>query len=134
MYRSRLLLDEDLATRAATLGRIYNEVGFTELGLQEGWQSVTRDPTNYSAHRLLADSYAALPDVEAARVSELLQAQLLQPINITPVSPRVAETRLLIPGAGPITPSLYEFNPLFVRNQPTLFFSGLGRQSGYVGR
>ncbi|MDG4550527.1 MAG: TonB-dependent receptor [Candidatus Contendobacter sp.] len=126
VYRSRLLLDEDLAARAATLGRIYNEVGFTELGLQEGWQSVTRDPTNYSAHRLLADSYAAFPNVEAARASELLQAQLLQPVNITPVSPRMAETKLLIPSGGPITPSLYEFNPLFVQNQPTLFFSGLG--------
>lgn len=126
VYRSRLLLDEDWAARAATLGRIYNEVGFTQLGLQEGWQSVTRDPTNYSAHRLLADSYAALPNAEAARVSQLLQAQLLQPVNITPVSPRVAETRLLIPSGGPITPSLYEFNPLFVQNQPTLFFSGLG--------
>ena len=126
VYRSRLLLDEDLAARAATLGRIYNEVGFTELGLQQGWQSVTRDPTNYSAHRLLADSYAAFPNVEAARASELLQAQLLQPVNITPVSPRMAETKLLIPSGGPITPSLYEFNPLFVQNQPTLFFSGLG--------
>ena len=126
VYRSRLLLDEDRAARAATLGRIYNEVGFSELGLQEGWQSVNRDPTNYSAHRLLADSYAALPNVEVARVSELLQAQLLQPVNITPVSPRVAETRLLIPSGGPTTPSLYEFNPLFVRDRPTLFFSGLG--------
>jgi tetratricopeptide (TPR) repeat protein len=126
VYRSRLLLDEDRAARAATLGRVYNEVGFTELGLREGWQSVDRDPTNYSAHRLLADSYAALPGIEAARTSELLQAQLLQPINITPVSPRMAETKLLMPSAGPITPSLYEFNPLFVRNRPTLFFSGLG--------
>jgi tetratricopeptide (TPR) repeat protein len=126
VYRSRLLLDEDLAARSATLGRVYNEVGFTELGLQEGWQSVNRDPTNYSAHRLLADSYVALPNAEAARVSELLQAQLLQPINITPVSPRVAETRLLIPSGGPPIPSLYEFNPLFVQDRPSLFFSGLG--------
>ncbi|MDS4021562.1 MAG: tetratricopeptide repeat protein [Candidatus Competibacter sp.] len=126
VYRSRLLLDEDLAARAATLGRIYNELGFSELGLQQGWQSVNRDPTNYSAHRLLADSYAALPGVEAARASELLQAQLLQPINITPFSPQLAETKLLIPATGPLTPSLYEFNPLFVRNRPTLFFSGLG--------
>ena len=126
VYRSRLLLDEDLAARSATLGRIYNEIGFQQLGLQKGWQSVDRDPTNYSAHRLLADSYAALPYVEAARVSELLQSQLLQPINITPVQPQLAETHLLISSTGPITPSLYEFNPLFVRNQPTLFFSGLG--------
>ncbi len=126
VYRSRLLLDEDLAARSATLGRIYNEIGFGQLGLQEGWQAANRDPTNYSAHRLLADSYSALPQYEIARVSELLQSQLLQPINITPVSPQLAETRLLIPGAGPVTPSLYEFNPLLVRDRPTLFFSGLG--------
>jgi len=133
VYRSRLLLDEDLAARSATLGRVYNEVGFTELGLQEGWQSVNRDPSNYSAHRLLADSYAALPGIEAARASELLQAQLLQPINITPVSPRMAETKLLIPSGGPITSSLYEFNPLFVQDRPTLFFSGLGGDQGTWG-
>ncbi|MDG4553580.1 MAG: tetratricopeptide repeat protein, partial [Candidatus Competibacter sp.] len=125
VYRSRLLLDEDLAARSATLGRIYNEVGFTELGLQEGWQSVNRDPTNYSAHRLLADSYAALPGLEQARVSQLLQAQLLQPINITPVQPQMAETRLLMPSAL-TTSSLYEFTPLFVQNQPTLWASALG--------
>ncbi|MCP5158796.1 MAG: tetratricopeptide repeat protein [Gammaproteobacteria bacterium] len=126
VYRSRLLLDEDLAARSAALGHTYNEVGFTQLGLKEGWQSVNRDPTNHSAHRLLADAYAALPGVEAARASELLQAQLLQPLNITPVSPRMAETRLALPVAGPLTPSLYEFNPLFVRDRPTLSFSGLG--------
>jgi tetratricopeptide (TPR) repeat protein len=125
VYRSRLLLDEDLAARAATLGRIYNEIGFRQLGLNEGWQSVNRDPTNYSAHRLLADSYSALPQHEAARVSELLQSQLLQPVNITPVQPQMAETKLMIPGAGPITSSLYEFNPLFVRDRPTIFASAL---------
>ncbi len=133
VYRSRLLLDEDQATRAATLGRIYNEVGFTQLGLQQGWQSVSRDPANYSAHRLLADSYAALPGIEAARASELLQAQLLQPINITPVSLRMAETRLALPSAGPLSPSLYEFNPLFVRDKPSLYFSGAGGDQGAWG-
>jgi tetratricopeptide (TPR) repeat protein len=126
VYRSKLLLDEDLAARDAALGKLYNEIGFAQLGLREGWKSVARDPTNHSAHRLLADSYAAMPGVEAARTSALLQAQLLQPINITPVSPQMAETKLLMPGAGPITPSLYEFNPLFVRNRPSLFLSGLG--------
>jgi hypothetical protein len=126
VYRSRLLLDEDQATRAANLGRIYNEVGFTQLGLQQGWQSVSRDPSNYSAHRLLADSYAALPGREAARVSQLLQAQLLQPINLNPVQPQRVETRLLMPNAGPLTPSLYELNPRFVRERPTLNFSAMG--------
>ncbi len=126
VYRSRLLLDEDLATRSATLGRIYNEVGFTELGLREGWQSVNRDPANYSAHRLLADSYMALPNREPARVSELLQSQLLQPINMNPIQPQMAETKLMLAQGGPLTPSLYEFNPLFVQDRATLLASALG--------
>jgi hypothetical protein len=54
-YRSRLLLDQDLAARSAALGRIYSDLGFEQLGLVEGWKSVNTDPGDYSGHRLLAD-------------------------------------------------------------------------------
>lgn len=121
VYRSRLLLDEDLAARSASLGRIYNDLGFQELALVQGWKSVNSDPTNYSAHRLLADNYAALPRHEIARVSELLQSQLLQPINLTPLQPLLAESNLLlVQGSGPSSPSFTEFNPLFARNRLAL--------------
>ncbi len=133
VYRSRLLLDEDQAARSATLGKIYHAAGFNRLGLQEGKQSLSHDPGNHSAHRLLADSYAAFPNLESARTSELLQAQLLQDININPVQPQMAETRLLMPGTGPVTPSLHEFNPLLVQNGPTLFASALGGSQGTWG-
>ncbi|OEU71596.1 MAG: hypothetical protein BA863_15860 [Desulfovibrio sp. S3730MH75] len=126
VYRSRLQLDQDLAARSASLGRIYNDLGFQQLALVEGWKSVNTDPANYSAHRFLADSYSVLPRHEIARVSELLQSQLLQPINITPVQPRLAETNLFIlEGAGPADPSFNEFNPLFIRNRFALQASGI---------
>ena len=127
VYRSRLLLDSDLAARSASLGRIYNDLGFQQLGLVEGWKSVNADPANFSAHRFLADSYAVLPRHEIARVSELLQSQLLQPINITPIQPRLAESNLfLISAGGPTTVSFNEFNPLFTRDRLALQVSGLG--------
>ena len=127
VYRSRLLLDSDLAARSASLGRIYNDLGFQQLGLVEGWKSVNTDPTNFSAHRFLADSYAVLPRHEIARVSELLQSQLLQPINITPIQPRLAESNLfLISAGGPTTVSFNEFNPLFTRDRLALQVTGLG--------
>ena len=91
VYRSRLLLDSDLAARSASLARIYQDLGFEQLALVEGWKSLDADPGNFSAHRFLADTYATLPRHEIARVSELLQSQLRQPINITPVQPRLAE-------------------------------------------
>jgi tetratricopeptide (TPR) repeat protein len=126
VYRSRLLLDEDLAARSASLGRIYSDLGFEQLALVEGWKSVNTDPGNYSAHRFLADSYSAQPRHEIARTSELLQSQLLQPINITPIQPQLAESNLqILEGAGPSTPSFNEFNPLFQRNRMTLQADGV---------
>jgi hypothetical protein len=117
VYRSRLLLDADEAARSASLGRVYSDLGFQRLALVEGWKSVNIDPTNFSAHRLLADTYSVLPRHEVARVSELLQSQLLQPLNMTPLQPRLAESNLfLISSLGPGALSFNEFNPIFNRN------------------
>jgi tetratricopeptide (TPR) repeat protein len=126
VYRSRLLLDSDNASRGASLGRVYEELGLQQLALNEGWKSSAADPTNYSAHRLLADSYSALPRHEIARVSELLQSQLMQPVGLTPLQPRLAESNLfLITAAGPGTLSFNEFNQLFTRNQLAVQASGM---------
>ena len=134
VYRSRLLLDEDLAVRGASLGRIYSDLGFQQLALVEGWKSVNTDPANYSAHRFLADSYSALPRHEIARVSELLQSQLLQPLNITPVQPQMAESNLFIlDGAGPAEASLNEYSPLFLRNRLALQASGVAGSNDTYG-
>ncbi len=126
VYRSRLLLDEDLAARSASLGRIYNDLNFQQLALVEGWRSLNVDPSNFSAHRFLADSYSALSRHEIARVSELLQSQLLQPINIAPLQPHLSQSNLLLlTTAGPSELSYNEFNPLFNRNRLALQVNGL---------
>jgi tetratricopeptide (TPR) repeat protein len=126
IYRSRLMVDEDLAARSAGLARIYRDLGFEQLALVEGWKSVDADPSDHAGHRFLADIYSTLPRHEVARVSELLQAQLLQPINVTPVSPRLAETDLfLFEGLGPDELAFNEFNPLFNRNRLAVQLSGL---------
>ncbi|HET6515237.1 MAG TPA: TonB-dependent receptor [Thermodesulfovibrionales bacterium] len=125
VYRSRLLLDEDLAARSANLSGIYSDLGFQQLAVEEAANSVNADPASFSAHRFLSDSYSALPRHEIARVNELLQSQLLQPINITPVRPELAESNLFIlEGTGPAQPSFNEFNPLFNRNRIALQLDG----------
>jgi hypothetical protein len=121
IYRSKLLLDADLAARSASLARIYTDLGFQQRALVEGWKSVNTDPADFSGHRFLADTYSALPRHEVARVSELLISQLLQPINITPIQPHLAESNLfVISGGGPADLSFNEFNPLFNRNRVAL--------------
>ena len=126
VYRSRLLLDEDLAARGAALGRIYNDIGFAARGLVEAWTALAANPADYTAHRLLSDTYSVLPRHQPARVSELLQSQLLQPINVTPVQPQLAESDLiLLGGLGPAEPALNEFNALFQRPHFSTLASGL---------
>lgn len=126
VYRSRLMLDEDRATRSSSLARIYDDLGFQQLALVEGWKSLDRDPANYSAHRFLADSYSVLPRHDIARVSELFQAQMLQPLNLTPVQPQFTLSRsFILAGAGPADPSFNEFNALFERNRVSLLASGV---------
>ncbi|HEX6997255.1 MAG TPA: FecR domain-containing protein, partial [Gammaproteobacteria bacterium] len=109
-YRSRLMVDEDLGARSAGWGRLYRELGFEEQALLRGWEAVTADPADYSAHRLLADVYSTLPRHEIARVNELFQSQLLQPINVTPIQPQLAEVSRFFAGKlGPTELAFDEF-------------------------
>ena len=135
VYRSKLLLDSDLAARSAAIARIYNNLGFGQRGLLEGYNSVNADPSDFSGHRFLADTYSVLPRHEIARVSELLQSQLLQPINITPIQPGLAESNLfLISSQGAAQTSFNEFNPIFNRNRAAVQASGLvGENSTWAG-
>lgn len=134
VYRSRLMLDQDLAARSASLGSIYTTLGFDQRGLLEGWRSVAADPSNYSAHRFLADTYAALPRHDIARVSELLQSQMLQPLNITPVQPALAESNLfLLEGAGPSEAGFNEYHPLLLRNRLALQAGALAGDNDTFG-
>ena len=126
IFRSRLSLDQDLAARNVSLGRVYQDVGFGAEALEEGWASVHLDPRNFSAHRLLADSYAVLPRHEIARVSELLQFQMLQPLNLSPLQPQQTQTDLpLFPGSVSADTGFRDYTPLFTRDGLHVQFNGL---------
>ena len=126
VYRSKLLLDDDLAARAVNQARIFQDLGFEKPALVKGWKSVTVAPDNFSAHRFLADSYSALPRHNVARASELLQSQLLAPINDTPLQPQLAEANLpILENSGPLAAAFNEYNPLFVSDGIRLQFNGL---------
>lgn len=121
VYRSRLLLDKDAAVRGTGLGRIYNDLGFDDVANRQAIKSLAMDPTNYSAQRLLSDSYATRPRHELARSSALLQSQLLQSLNLNPVQPRLAYTDLNISkSVGPAEVGFNEYNKVFERDYTRL--------------
>jgi tetratricopeptide (TPR) repeat protein len=135
VYRSRLLLDEDRATRGTSLARIYDDLGFQQLGINEASRSLALDPANTSAHRFLSDVYLGGRGFEISRVSELLQAQMLQDININPVQPSLSEANIsLVARSGPAAAGFNEFTPLFESQGAQVNAAGLaGNDDTYGG-
>ncbi|MCC2681881.1 MAG: TonB-dependent receptor [Nitrosospira multiformis] len=134
VYRSKLLLDRDQAARGSSLARIYDNLGFEKRALMETAKSLSLDPGSHSSHRFLSDAYRNVPWHEIARASELLQAQLLQPINVNPVQPHLTVPDLnIITSTGPTVAGFNEFTPLVERNKPQLVASGILGNLGTIG-
>lgn len=134
VYRSKFLLDRDEAARGSSLARIFETLGFERRAVMETAKSLSFDPANHSAHRFLSDTYANTPRHEIARVSELLQAQLLQPINVNPVQPHMAVADLnIITNTGPSSTGFNEFTPLMERNKSQVVASGVVGNNSTLG-
>ena len=134
VYRSRQLLDQDQAARGTSLARIYDDLGFQQLGVNEATQSLSLDPGSAAAHRFLSDTYQGVRRREISRVSEQLQAQMLQDVNINPVQPSISETNLNIATrGGPTEAGFNEFTPLFESNDIQLNASGVGGNNDTFG-
>lgn len=134
VYRSRLLLDQDLATRGADLAGIYRDLGFDQAAVVQGYKSVNTDPSNPSAHRFLSESFLGLPRFETASDSELLQSLLLQPLNINPPPPRLSRQVIgVLPLFEPYRIGFNEFSPLFASDGLGLLADGFAGNFGTLG-
>jgi hypothetical protein len=75
VYRSKFLLDQDSAMQSASVGRVYQQLGFKERGRLEAITAITGDYTNPTAHRLLSqtqeDLFAADTIASEQRISNL---------------------------------------------------------------
>jgi Tfp pilus assembly protein PilF len=103
VYRSRLLLDQDLGVRSAGLAEVFNTLGFGEAARVEAIKSINQDYGNYSAHRLLSDSYQSIALADAS-LSEEFVAKLLSPLSFNLFERPAGEA------------SLNDYNALFDRS------------------
>ena len=133
VYRSRELLDQDLAARNVSQASVYNELGFHQRGLIAAVGSLALDPASGSAHRFLADIYATTPGYEISRASELLVAQLRQPLGAPPLQTQLANDVLFRNSFfGPSMVGPQEFNPLFLRDDvQAQLFGFVGNNDSY---
>ena len=133
-FRSWLSLDEDIATSSAGIARVHNELGFGRLALNDAWRAIDDDPTNFAAHRLLADGYSTEPRHEIARVSELLVSQLHQPVNFAPIKPQLGQPNLFIAQrAGPSHTSFDELTSPVLTEGLKLRVSAVEGSAGVEG-
>ena len=115
LYRSRLLLDQDRAVRAANLANIYRDAGMFDVSVREASRAVNADYANYSAHLFLASSYDQFRDpkqinlrFETPAETEYLIANLLAPVGAGTLSQRISQQ---------------EYSKLFERDRFGLFSS-----------
>ncbi|MBI3456576.1 MAG: TonB-dependent receptor [Candidatus Rokubacteria bacterium] len=80
VFRSRLLLDRDLATRNVDLSRAYVALGQADRTRAVGIRALHEDPQSSSTHLLYASALRALNAIQPAN-SELLVTRLLLPVN-----------------------------------------------------
>ncbi len=134
-YRSPLLLGQDFATRNTSLGQIYDNLGFPQLGLLAASRALAVAPANPNAHRLLADTVATLPRYDTLRASELFKAQLLERPSSAPIMPRLAYSDLnVLSAANGYLPGFNEYSALFQQQGASAIVTGLaGTQSTYGG-
>ena len=124
VFRSRLMLDQDLAVRSASLARIYQSAGLDQVSLSEAAKAVSCDYANYSAHQFLAESFDALRDparfnlrYETPWFNELLLANILSPVGAGVLSQNISQQ---------------EYSRLFAANQLNVFNSTEARSDGQV--
>ncbi len=127
VYRSRFLLDQDLAVRSANLAAIYQDNGMDDLSVREASRGVDADYSNASSHLFLANSYNALRDptrinlrYETPWFNELLLANLLAPVGGGPLSQFVSEEEYS---------KMFEANRLGITSTTTYFSTGELRET-----
>lgn len=75
VYRSKLLLDQDVASRSNKLGEVYQDLNMDRQATLSFSRSILLDPTNYGA-------YASFPNTsETGRLSNQVKALSLAPAN-----------------------------------------------------
>lgn len=82
VYRSRFLLDRDLAVGNVALSLLYRQLGMGEWARNAAMASVKSDYMNAAGHLFLAGALFEADDLGRAAAGEALLARILQPANV----------------------------------------------------
>ena len=87
VYRSRFLLDRDLAVKNVDLAKLFQQLGMSEWGGSKALKSMKYDYGNYAAHSFYAQELRYLTgEFSLGAGSEQLKAFLMKPANVNTLS------------------------------------------------
>lgn len=126
VYRSRFLLDSDIASRSADQSQLLQAIGFDQRAKNLAKSAIHSSPGDYSGHRSLATALSVSPRNENNRASQTLQATILQPLGVKGLPPGMTGERInaLVP-VGPVKMGINEYNPLYFKKGLSGTVSGL---------
>jgi len=125
VHRSKESLAQDRAARGAITGGVFQELRLEEFGLDEAMQAIHSDPSNFAAHRQLANMLGEEQRFESARASANLKSKLLQPLTKDIIQPRLEESELtFMGGAGFGQIGVGEYSSLFETDGTRVSFTG----------
>ena len=81
VYRSRFLLDQDLAVKNVNLSILYSQLGLESWATNKAMASIKEDYTNFAGHLFLANALLGTGNRTIAGGSESLLARIMQPAN-----------------------------------------------------
>ncbi len=128
VFRSGLLVEQDRAVQGVNLAGLYADAGMLEVSAREAGRAVEADPSNYSAHQFLGDSYQRLRDptrisqrFETPAITEYLLANLLSPVGAGTLAQSVTQNEYS---------KLFERDGLGVSSTTEYYSRGAWIQSG----
>lgn len=125
-FRPSWGVDDDQVSAVTSLAPIYRSNGYEGAAMLAGSHAVLVAPWDYAGHQLVADVASILPRYQIMRVSEVKQARVLQPLNVRPVAPHVAQVNLLLmDSVGPAEIAQAESRPGFTRDGISVQTSGV---------
>ncbi len=86
VYRSRFLMDRDLAVNNVNLFMLYRQLGLSAWAQNKAVSSIKQDYSNYAGHLFYGSALTETGVRTVAGGSELLLARILQPANLNAVN------------------------------------------------
>jgi ferric-dicitrate binding protein FerR (iron transport regulator) len=114
VYRSSLLLDRDSGVRSASLAEVFTSLGFNRAAQIEAIKSINKNYGNFSAHKLLSESYNTINTVDAL-VSEQIIARAYAPLTLN------------LLGGPQSSASVNDYNAFFDRSE-------MRQRVGFIGK